>query len=415
MPGAGTSTSTQDTQRQSAESGNTASTTAGTQSQTQNVNNTVGPWQDTQPLLSNIISSLNGQSTNTTAGQSDALANLQAGANATPNFGDAASGVASGLLGSTAKYGGMLSGGLNDYKSSLSPYLSSSYLDPMQTPGLSDSLKYLGNNITNSVNGQFAAAGRDFSPANSTALSYGLSSGLAPILTNQFNQNVATQRGAQDAAYNATGNTATALTGQDQTALGNQTAGIAAAGAVPGLYTAPGQTQLNAANTAYAQPYGNIGMLQSLVQQLSGLGQTTTGTTTGTGTTAGNTSGTFSGTGSGTSSTQGSATKSPLDQFTSLFGGGGGTAAGNFLGMLSDERTKENKERVGMLFDGSPVWSYNYIGDDTPQIGLMAQEVEKRTPEAVAEIGGLKMVDYGRATAPARHIGGMLSDLKLAA
>lgn len=415
MPGAGTSTSSQDQQRQSAESGNTASTTAGTQTQTQNVNNTVGPWSATQPLLNNIIGSLNGQSTNVTPGQSEALANVQAGANATPNFGAAGAGVAGDLLGSTAKYNGMLSGGLSDYKSSLSPYLSASYLDPMSTPGLGDSLKYLGNNITNGINGQFAAAGRDFSPANSTALSYGLASGLAPILTGQYNQNVATQRGAQDAAYAATGNTATALTGQDQTALGNREAGITAAGAVPGLYTAPGQTQLAAANTAYAQPYGNIGMLQGLVGQLAGLGQTTTGTTTGTGTTAGSTTGNFSGTGSGTSSTQGSATKSPLDQFTQLFGGGGGTAAGNFLGMLSDERAKDDIKPVGMLYDGQPVYSYHYKGDETPQIGLLAQEVEQRAPHAVAELGGLKHVDYGRATERARHIGGMLSDLKLAA
>jgi hypothetical protein len=410
MPGAGTSTSTQDQQRQSAESGNTASTTAGTQTQTQNVNNTVGPWSATQPLLNNIIGSLNGQSTNVTPGQSEALANVQAGANATPNFGAAGAGVAGDLLGSTAKYNGMLSGGLSDYKSSLSPYLSASYLDPMSTPGLGDSLKYLGNNITNGINGQFAAAGRDFSPANSTALSYGLASGLAPILTGQYNQNVATQRGAQDAAYGATGNTATALTGQDQTALGNREAGITAAGAVPGLYTAPGQTQLAAANAAYAQPYGNIGMLQGLVGQLAGLGQTTTGTTTGTGTTAGTTTGNFSGTGSGTSSTQGSATKSPLDQIAS-----GMDSATKMFALLSDEHAKENKHRVGMLYDGSPVWSYNYIGDDTPQIGLLAQEVEKRTPEAVAEMGGYKLVDYGKATERARHIGGMLSDLKLAA
>lgn len=405
MPGAGTSTSTQDQQKASTEAGNTSSNTTGTQ--TQNVNNTVGPWQATQPLLSNIISSLNGQSTNTTPGQSDALANLQAGASATPNFGGAASGVTSGLLGSTPKYNGMLTGGLSDYKSSLSPYLSSSYLDPMQTPGLSDSLKYLGNNITNGVNSQFAAAGRDFSPANSTALSYGLSSGLAPILTGQYNQNVATQRGAQDAAYNATGGTATALTGQDQTALGNQQAGITAAGQVPGLYTAPGQSQLNAANAAYAQPYGNIGMLQSLVQQLSGLGQTTTGTTTGTNT--GNTTGLFSGTGTGTSSTQGSATASPLDQIKT------GTAdATALMALLSDERAKDDIKPVGMLYDGQSVYSYHYKGDDTPQIGLLAQEVEKRTPEAVTEMGGYKMVRYDKATEKARHIGGMLDGLKLA-
>ena len=32
------------------------------------------------------------------------------------------------------------------------------------------------------------------------------------------------------------------------------------------------------------------------------------------------------------------------------------------------------------------------------EVGLMAQDVEKVNPEAVAEIGGIKHVDYARAT-----------------
>jgi hypothetical protein len=97
-------------------------------------------------------------------------------------------------------------------------------------------------------------------------------------------------------------------------------------------------------------------------------------------------------------------------------GGGGGTVGGNLLSgvgsglgslgsglgsmfaMFSDERLKDDIAPVGKLFDGQNVYSYRYKGDDTPRIGLMAQEVEKRTPEAVVEIGGYKAVDYGRAT-----------------
>lgn len=75
--------------------------------------------------------------------------------------------------------------------------------------------------------------------------------------------------------------------------------------------------------------------------------------------------------------------------------------------MFSDPKVKENKAKVGQLYDGTPVWSYNYIGDPTPRIGLMANEVR---PDAVYDIGGVKAVDYNRATQNARAIG-ILGDL----
>lgn len=60
--------------------------------------------------------------------------------------------------------------------------------------------------------------------------------------------------------------------------------------------------------------------------------------------------------------------------------------------------SKEDKEVVGKLFDGTPVYRYRMAGDPKYQIGLMAQDVEKEEPKAVLEIGGLKHVDYKRAT-----------------
>lgn len=71
--------------------------------------------------------------------------------------------------------------------------------------------------------------------------------------------------------------------------------------------------------------------------------------------------------------------------------------------MFSDERVKEDIKEVGELKDGQPVYAYNYKDDPTKtkQIGLLAQEVEKRDPDAVGEVGGVKTVEYGRATAKA--------------
>jgi hypothetical protein len=67
-------------------------------------------------------------------------------------------------------------------------------------------------------------------------------------------------------------------------------------------------------------------------------------------------------------------------------------------GFFSDERLKENIEKVGKTYDGQHIYRYNYKGDPTTQIGLIAQEVEKHHPDAVGLAGGMKTVNYDRAT-----------------
>ena len=66
--------------------------------------------------------------------------------------------------------------------------------------------------------------------------------------------------------------------------------------------------------------------------------------------------------------------------------------------IFSDERLKDDVEPVGALYDGTNVYRYRYKGDDTPRIGVLAQEVERTNPDAVSEHGGYKAVQYGRAT-----------------
>jgi hypothetical protein len=71
------------------------------------------------------------------------------------------------------------------------------------------------------------------------------------------------------------------------------------------------------------------------------------------------------------------------------------------LSIFSDERMKEDVEKVGELNNDLPVYKYRYKGEPTTQIGLMAQDVEEKNPAAVStHPSGMKMVDYGRATQP---------------
>jgi len=62
--------------------------------------------------------------------------------------------------------------------------------------------------------------------------------------------------------------------------------------------------------------------------------------------------------------------------------------------LASDVRVKENLVRDGTI-KGHAAYKFNYVGDRTPRRGVIAQEVEKTNPGAVAEFGGIKHVNYG--------------------
>lgn len=79
---------------------------------------------------------------------------------------------------------------------------------------------------------------------------------------------------------------------------------------------------------------------------------------------------------------------------------------------FSDRRVKDDVKEIGKTHDGLPIYSYKYKGDDATRIGLMAQDVEKKHPEAVYDMGGVKGVDYKQATEnserPERYSGGLV-------
>jgi hypothetical protein len=60
---------------------------------------------------------------------------------------------------------------------------------------------------------------------------------------------------------------------------------------------------------------------------------------------------------------------------------------------------KHDITQVGELFDGTPVYRFRYKnGPQAMQLGLMAQDIETDTPDAVVEHNGIKYVDYDKAT-----------------
>lgn len=83
-------------------------------------------------------------------------------------------------------------------------------------------------------------------------------------------------------------------------------------------------------------------------------------------------------------------------QQSGLMGMFGSIGAAALPFMMSDKRLKTDIKKVGKTNDGLPVYTYKYKGDDKTQMGVMAQDVEKKNPSAVQTIGGFKAVNYSK-------------------
>ena len=216
-------------------------------------------------------------------------------------------------------------------------------------------------------------------------------------------------------------NSQVALENQQNAAQQNQLTGNAIAqGALGGdrqqaqSALLAGQQQLanNATNTGILQQGYNtaLGAAQTqAAQNLQGASLSGTQSSTGTqqlGSTAGQQASTTLGGTNTAQSTAQASTGATAGSSTTQQNPGLLSYAGLGAGLLqSDERVKENIEPVGKTFDGQTIHKFNYVGNPTTHIGLLAQEVEHHHPAAVHSIGGLKMVNYDDATKGAAHRG----------
>ena len=234
------------------------------------------------------------------------------------------------------------------------------------------------------------------------------------VIGNAYNSafNTAIGAGAQDVSNNLTAQTTNANLANTQ--LQNQLTG---ATDLAGLQTQQlgAQTSANTLaqqNTAENQAgltanYNN--WLQAQQSQLAALGGANS--TVAAGATA-------------MPATTTSTTQQPNNSGLALLGalGGGllgnaglGASLGNYMfgtsvntpTTTSDIRVKDDIDEIGALRDGTPVYRFRYIDDpkNVTRIGLMAQDVEKRRPDAVHELpSGIKTVDYRAATELSRAL-----------
>lgn len=341
-----------------------------TTNQTGTTASTTAPWAPTQASLQGLLNTIGGTSTAPTAAQTTGVNQLVTNAQNAPDFSGAATGVANNLLsgGGSNNYAGILNNGYSTLQSQLNPIANGSQIGA--NSALQPQLNQIGNDTQNNVQGQFAAAGRSFSPDEAQAIARGTAAGEAPVIAGQYNQDVANQMAAAGTLSTAAGNTAGGLNTLNQTALGNETTGLTAAQAVPGILNQNANSLIAAGGAQQALPLSGVANLESALLPIAGLGAQSSGTTAG-------------------------QTVQQTSPWANILGGGIGA-----LALLSDERAKQNIEKVGILNDGQNVYRYEYKADPSKKIhiGLLAQEVEQRNPDAVIEIGGLKHVNYDMAT-----------------
>jgi len=232
-------------------------------------------------MLGQVSTGLN--NTSLTPTETGAINTLEANAPSASQYAPQIGANATALLngGGAQNNDGLINAAYKNYYAQTQPLASNTNYDPMSTPGLGTQLQGIANNVQNSVNGQFAAAGRDMSGMNQQQLAYGIAQGEAPVLTAQYNANVANQQGAAQGLLNAGQTTATGLNASQAQANANTQTGTQAATDATTAQNASANAELSAEAARRGIPVQALGLLAQIGIPLAGLGQQTSGTQTG--------------------------------------------------------------------------------------------------------------------------------------
>lgn len=235
--------------------------------------------------LNSIINSLSPSIGNINGGPDvqNAIGQLESNAQQPNTLGSGAINAVSSLLGGGLNIGGaigLLNGGYNAAANALSPYTSGNALDPSSNPALASQLATVNQDVTNTVNPMFAAAGRLGSPDNYQALARGITQGSAPILQNAAGNQIA----AAGQLGNLGTSTASGLTNADVANAGILGSGVNNASTAFNANNLGPQQYLTAALLGDQLPIQNAGALSGILGPLAAQFGTQTGSGTQSGT-----------------------------------------------------------------------------------------------------------------------------------
>lgn len=351
----------------------------GSQQKKGSSSSTTNPWGPTIPALTDLVNQLGNYSqTNVgpTSAQSNAFSQLEANAaQGNPNTANIQN-LANDQFNAQSR-SGQVEDAYGTLQSQIGDTAAGKYLDVNENPYLQKVMQTTGDDIFNRIGSQFAAAGRNITgnAAGQQAAARGIEAGLAPTLFNQYNTERQNQMGAANSLFQGGTGAAQTEQGLDQNALATRQGGIATGQAALDAQNYAPNTILNLEQQMKNMPAQDLASYVQLLGSIAGLGGQATGTS--------KQSGTSFGVGA-----------------NDVLGGIGAIAGA--LPLLSDERMKEDKVQIGTLANGTPIYRFKYKKEVDPsqrtQIGVMAQDVEQDSPEAVSEVGGVKFVDVDAAT-----------------
>jgi len=251
-----------------------------TSSTTQTQNSTTTPWAPAQPFLDGILGQLNSglASANATGAESNALNTVEANAGSYNAFGPTVTSTVRSYLNG----GGALAQAPNAqatfdaYKTALAPYANGSMIGA--NSALKPQLQTIQDDVTNATNGQFAAAGRDMSPANYQAVARGVAQGEAPVIANQYNADADRAVNAAGSIYGAGNTTTGLLSGLQQQFLQNQGQGVGMIPTALAAQNAPANAVLAAEAQRRGIPLQTLSLLANIGVPIAGLGHQTSGT-----------------------------------------------------------------------------------------------------------------------------------------
>lgn len=252
--------------------GGTSKTTQNTQAK-----QTTDPWSPSVGTMTGILDKLNPmiQNSGLSGPQSTAIDQLQQNAQQGNPFAGQINDFTKDLLGGGGAnaQAGNVQGGFDQYKQQLSPYADGSMVG--KNPNMQSWIDTIMSDVGNSVNSQFAAAGRDLSGANQQAYGRGVAQGVAPVLANQYNQDVSNQLNAAGSLYGAQNTTSGLLTGMDQQGLANKQQGVANSPLAMEANNYTPQQMLELEQLKKSLPAETLGLLAQIGIPIAGLGGTT--------------------------------------------------------------------------------------------------------------------------------------------
>ena len=227
-----------------------------------------------EPTLQTLLSQIQGQTGNVglTPQETAAYGQLTQNAQTSPTggFGANATDLTNKYL--TGDPTGLLGSSLSAYQNQLNPIANAS-LDPRTNPGIADLFHSVRQDVQNSVNGQFAGAGRDLSGLNQQYLGQRHYRGGSPHTAQPIQPEHRQSQQAAGSLYGAAGNTAGAMGA-------NQGQAFNFASLIDQLRNASPNAKLAIQNAMRNAPLGTLQTLTGLTTPIAGLGGTTTQTGT---------------------------------------------------------------------------------------------------------------------------------------